>query len=79
MTEIRNGAWELVAEENMNPISNGDIWGELYRYPIWADVPAGVTVADGWGMKHTAPAAAGNYTLYQYVQDGTLMGFSWES
>ena len=39
---------------------------------------AGATVTDGWSQKHTAPSADGLYPLYQYVQDGCLMGFRWE-
>ena len=69
--------WEPVREMNLNPDSNGEVWGTLYRYPIWAEVPAGAEVEDGWGQKHTAPSSHGTYTLYQYVQDGTLIGFRW--
>jgi hypothetical protein len=78
MKEIRNAPWELVSKENMNPVSNGEVWGTLYRFPIWTEVPAGATVTDGWSQKHTAPSADGLYTLYQYVQDACLMGFKWE-
>lgn len=79
MEELRNSKWELVSERNMNPISNGDVWGKLYRYPIWIGVPSGTTVKDGWSQPHTAPSDDGMYTLYRYVQDGCLMGFRWET
>jgi hypothetical protein len=78
MKEIKNAHWEKVADNHPNFDSNGDVWGTLYRYPIWEGVPAGATVTDGWSQKHTAPSAGGLYTLYQYVQDGCLMGFKWE-
>lgn len=78
MKELRGAQWELVAEMNMNPDSNGEVWGSLYRYPIWVGVPSGATVTDGWSQKHTAPTEDGTYKLYQYVQNGTLMGFRWE-
>lgn len=78
MIELRNAEWELCDPCHPNFDSNGEIWGELYRYPIWKHVPAGVSVTDGWGQSHKAPSTTGNYTLYQYVQDGNLMGFQWE-
>ena len=77
MKEIRNAPLELVAENHLNPDSNGEVWGDLYRYPIFSGVNAGETVKDGWSQPHTAPALPGLYTLFQYVQDGTLMGFRW--
>lgn len=71
-------AWEVVRENNMNPDSNSVVYGTLYRYPVFTDVLPGETVKDGWSQKHTAPSEPGVYTLYQYVQDATLMGFLWE-
>ena len=78
MKEIRNAPWEKVADNHPNFDSNGDVWGTLYRYPIFSGVNAGETVKDGWSQPHTAPSADGQYTLYQYVQDACLMGFRWE-
>lgn len=69
---------EVVKENNMNPDNNGEVRGTLYRYPIFTDVKPGEIVTDGWGKKHPCPNKEGMYTLYQYVQDGTLMGFTWE-
>ena len=78
MKEIRNAPWELVDEYHMNPVSNGEVWGPLYRYPIFSEVRSGETVKDGWSQTHTAPSDPGIYTLYQYVQGAVLMGFRWE-
>ena len=78
MKEIRNAPWEKVDDNHPNFDSNGEVWGTLYRYPIWTEVSAGATVTDGWGQKHTSPSTGGLYTLYQYVQDACLMGFKWE-
>lgn len=77
MERIFNAPWELVEKENLNPDSNGEVWGELYRYPIYSGVNGGETVTDGFNQQHTAPADDGVYTLYQYVQDACLMGFRW--
>lgn len=77
MREIRNAPWELADENSMNPDSNGEVYGELYRYPIFCEVNSGETVKDGWSQKHVAPSDPGTYTLYQYVQDACLMGFKW--
>lgn len=78
MQKIRNAVWELVEREHPNFDGQNSIWGVLYRYPIWRGVPSGTTVIDGWSQEHTAPDYDGTYTLYQYVQDGCLMGFRWE-
>ena len=75
---IKNAPWEIVAVDHPDFDSNGEVYGTLYRYPIWKNVPAGTTVEDGWGQPHTAPNGSGSYILYQYVQGGTLQGFQWE-
>lgn len=78
MNQLKNAPWELVATDHPDFDSNGEVWGDLHRYPIWQGVPSGETVIDGWGKPHTAPKGGGTYTLFQYVQDATLMGFKWE-
>ncbi len=79
MIELRNAPWELVDSNHLDPLAQcqADAWSELYRYPVWAGVPAGETVTDGWSQPHTAPAAAGTYTLLQYVQNGHLVRHEW--
>lgn len=72
-----NTPWELV--DGLHLDLNTGKWGPLYRYPIASGVAAGETVIDGWGQPHEAPAAPGPYVLYQYVQDASLQGFSWEA
>lgn len=67
--------WEPVSENHLD--GDTGTWGTLYRYPIFTGVPAGETVEDGWSQKHTAPSVPGIYTLYQYVQNGSLWGFEW--
>lgn len=70
--------WELVSSCNLNADSNGDVWGELYRYPIYTGVQSGETVVDGCSS-HTAPKGGALYTLWKYVQDACLMGYRWEA
>ena len=74
----QNRSWELVQENHPNFDSNGEIWGTLYRFPVYRHVRGGRTVKDGFSQKHTAPEGDGLYTLYQYVQDGSHMGSKWE-
>lgn len=68
--------WEVVEEDHLD----GDslTYGTLYRFPIFDRVAPGETVVDASNIRHTAPSAPGLYTLYKYVQDGTLQGFRWE-
>ena len=67
--------WELVNDEHLD-LNRGE-WGRLYRYPIFTGVPAGETVVDGFSQRHQAPKAPGAYTLYQWVQDGSISGPGW--
>jgi hypothetical protein len=76
MKEIRNAAWELVDQHHLDPMAV-EPWGELYRFPVYAEVSAGETVLDGFSRPHTAPKGEGTYTLFEYVQNGTHQYFEW--